>query len=587
MNSHGMFLCQSEKLDEAGQMLSDAFHMLEADQTIADAQILDLLKATTLNNLGVVECHKGLHREALNHLEVAQALEQQWHVHSPSICLNLCATYNALGSFDKATKAALETITLLRDMAQAQRAAEGGAVSGDAGARAGSSSENPRKPSNPLLRTSSDENQVLWGAAWHNLGVAQINTALQAKKVDPADHTNVLVIFQNAIKATTDLLGAEHSMSKAVLLTYRAVRTYLRDRGVFKQHTALLTCGLPPVTTSTAFSSTSYPDPEPEPGQSLRSAKKQHQTDIRITIRPDKKASSSRADASSSTTSPNSQIVQLHTREAYPVSAAGSDSKVKSFVGTTSPRRRNELRGLPVSGLLVHATSLYANPHPLLLHGSSRQHMFVNTTKWESSMVLMSGAVMDLQMPPPSPRRLESSRQGSSRGGKTRSPPRRSGGGSSTRRSPGGGAIGSLVLSSKAGSNGYLPPIENSPRRQYKQGGGGGLQAMADPVAYSARDAQEVLHSSDMAMWVEAADSGGNALRPHATRAVRPAYAQQIYLVDDDERVAQPSYLAHKDIERPTGGQQSAPSPRPPSDRRIVAQDDHYPNLHMLAKVAQ
>jgi hypothetical protein len=273
-----------------------------------------------------------------------------------------------------------------------------------------SGSGGPRKASNPLLSSNSDENQVLWGAAWHNLGVAQINTAQQAKKAaDPADHTNALVIFQNAIKATTELLGPDHSMTKAVLMTYRAIRPYLRDKGVFKQHPALLTCGLPPVTAT----STSYPDPEPERGQSLHSARRQHAPDLRVTIRPPPSFKNSsggnRSDAaaiagvqSGSLGGTNTnRTVEIHSREAYPISAAGPDARVRNFSGTytsprgpISPRRKNELRGLPVSGLLLHATALYANPHPLMHHLSSREHMFVNTTSWESSTVLLSDAIM-------------------------------------------------------------------------------------------------------------------------------------------------------------------------------------------------
>ena len=603
MNSHGMFLCQSEKLDEAGAMLTDAYHQLESDQTIQDQQMLDLLKATTLNNLGVVECHKGLHREALNHLEVAQSLEQQWHIQSPSIYLNLCATYNALGQHDKATTAALETIALLREMARAQRQSGPGQDQKESSLAAAGG--------NPLLRTTNEENQVLWGAAWHNLGVAQINTALLSKKADLSEHTNVLVIFQNAIKATTELLGGDHSMTKAVLQTYRAVRSFLRDKGVFKQHTALLTCGIPPLQSTS--SSSSGPQ-EAEPGLTVRSTIRKHQRDIRVTIRADKKNSNGSPSNGSSGGgggggySSSSKLVQLQDREAYPQGAPGLASRIPNPVGPVSPRRHhNELRGLPVSGLLLHAATLYSNPHPLLLHGSARDHQINNTIPWEPSP-LLSGAIMNMQQPPASPReQLE----GTASSGRRRWSPSQQQGGSSRggRRKQsaraGGAPTGNLIGLTQSGhSAGYLPPIEVSPRRSYKQqqqqgnSKQGSLRGIADPQAYHPRDAQEVLNNSDIAMWVEAADTS-SPLRPHATRAVRPAYAQQIYVVDDNDRVAQPTTHAHVDysssqpsaVRHQSSTSNAMIAPRPPGEKRGTQQQqqqdgDHYPNLHLLVQLA-
>ena len=198
LNSHGMYNCQNNALDEAEEVLLDAYSRLQQDDAPEDPMFSDRLKAITLNNLGVVNCHKGQPRKALEHLEAAFALESRLGVTSPSTTLNLCAAHNAMKHYEKATQFALQTIEALHKV-----------------------------PPHEL-----EEHKVLWGAAWHNLGIAQLNTAGNTL----TESTTVFSIFRNAMKATQDLLGPKHPMTVAVHQTFRELRDKLKTRGVFNQH---------------------------------------------------------------------------------------------------------------------------------------------------------------------------------------------------------------------------------------------------------------------------------------------------------------------------------------------------------------
>ena len=202
MNSYGMHLCQEKHFDEAHECLSTALLRVQSGGDAGAgsdaATALDQLKATTLNNIGVVECHRGDYANSLDHLEAAQSLEYRLGTHSPSTALNLCAVYNATGDYERASASALEAINLLH-------AAEDGGLS--------------------------DETKSLWGAAWHNLGIAELNSDRPNKNVD------VLCTFRNAMRATKDLLGPRHPMTIAVHETYRNLRDRLKEEGAFKERT--------------------------------------------------------------------------------------------------------------------------------------------------------------------------------------------------------------------------------------------------------------------------------------------------------------------------------------------------------------
>jgi hypothetical protein len=369
MNSQGMYMCQQQQLDEAEAILTQAYNVLENDNTVHDAQTLDQLRSTTLNNLGVVECHKGLHKQALNHLEVAQTLEHQWDVHSPSVSLNICAACNALGMYDRATSAALDTIEMLRQSAKS--AAEGtlnqSSTSGSGGA------DHHDATANSAAAAGNSENSVLWGAAWHNLAVAQLNIA---SGKDLSEYTNVLALFHNAMESTTALLGAQHPMTGAVHETYRSIRQHLREAGVYKQHRALLTCELPPV-------SGKAPAPEAEPGMTTHATVVKQAKDFHLTLRGKETG--------------GKKVVERYNSEAFPTTLGGSTTPRKTPRGTVannSPRNtvsdygasarsgttgksiqkrgQSPIRGIPLSGNLLAASSLYRNPHPLLFHPKLR-----------------------------------------------------------------------------------------------------------------------------------------------------------------------------------------------------------------------
>jgi hypothetical protein len=361
MNSQGMYMCQQQQLDEAEAMLTQAYNILENDQTVHDAQTLDQLRSTTLNNLGVVECHKGLHKQALTHLEVAQTLEHQWDVHSPSVSLNICAACNALAMYDRATSAALDTIEMLRQSAAVAQQQMGG--EGDTAA------EVNHAASGGVVNNQNSENSVLWGAAWHNLAVAQLNTA---SGKDLSEYTNVLALFNNAMDATTELLGANHPMTQAVHETYRSVRQHLREAGVYKQHRALLTSELPPIS-----GRADVPD-GPEPGLTTHATMRRRAKDFHLTLRGRETA--------------GKKVVERYSSEAFPASISRSKSprtsqiSPRGTVNSSSARSiaksiqkpgHSPIRGIPLSGNLLAASTLYRNPHPLLLHPAVRPVEYV------------------------------------------------------------------------------------------------------------------------------------------------------------------------------------------------------------------
>ncbi|CUI14306.1 Hypothetical protein, putative [Bodo saltans] len=370
MNSQGMYMCQQQQLDEAEAILTQAYNVLENDNTVHDAQTLDQLRSTTLNNLGVVECHKGLHKQALNHLEVAQTLEHQWDVHSPSVSLNICAACNALGMYDRATSAALDTIEMLRQSAKS--AAEG--TLHHSGTVGSGTEHDPTATSPTAAAAGNSENSVLWGAAWHNLAVAQLNIA---SGKDLSEYTNVLALFHNAMESTTALLGAQHPMTGAVHETYRSIRQHLREAGVYKQHRALLTCELPPV-------SGKAPPPEAEPGLTTHATAVKQSKDFHLTLRGKETG--------------GKKVVERYSSEAFPSALGGGSSgttprRTPRGTAINSPRNtvsdygasarsgstksiqkrgQSPIRGIPLSGNLLAASALYRNPHPLLFHPKLR-----------------------------------------------------------------------------------------------------------------------------------------------------------------------------------------------------------------------
>lgn len=364
LNSQGMYLCQQQQFQEAHDMLSQAYHLLEEDTTLNNARASDELRSTTLNNLGVVECHMGQHRQALTHLDVAQTMERQWGIHSPSVCLNICAACNALQMYDRASAAALDTIHLLRQQAKALE------VQQQMEQQQQQPMDDPNGTSSSWKAPNTSEvenNNVLWGAAWHNLAIAQLNSA---DGNDLSEYTNALVMFQNAMKATSDLLGMEHPMTLAVHETYRAIRADLRRSGAYKQHRTLLTAQLPPITGH-------KPVPEERDfGKTLTATARSHDRDLHVTIRGKQTKGVKQVERYSvdayddhvpkSASSPRQQLT----------SSQSSTKRLKSIsprhpsISVASPNSKG-LRGIPLSGNLLTASTLYRNPHPLLLLGGS------------------------------------------------------------------------------------------------------------------------------------------------------------------------------------------------------------------------
>eukprot|EP00672_Neobodo_designis_P028731 CAMPEP_0174829304 /NCGR_PEP_ID=MMETSP1114-20130205/1861_1 /TAXON_ID=312471 /ORGANISM="Neobodo designis, Strain CCAP 1951/1" /LENGTH=159 /DNA_ID=CAMNT_0016063047 /DNA_START=73 /DNA_END=548 /DNA_ORIENTATION=- len=110
MNSYAMHLCQEKSFAEALDCLETALlrvqslaeHVTGSSADEQSRHLLDQLKATTLNNLGVVGCHRGDYGASLEHLEAARNLESRAGIDSPSTALNLCAVYNAINDPERA-----------------------------------------------------------------------------------------------------------------------------------------------------------------------------------------------------------------------------------------------------------------------------------------------------------------------------------------------------------------------------------------------------------------------------------------------------------------------------------------------------
>eukprot|EP00658_Telonema_sp_P-2_P076420 TRINITY_DN6681_c0_g1_i2.p1 TRINITY_DN6681_c0_g1~~TRINITY_DN6681_c0_g1_i2.p1 ORF type:complete len:457 (+),score=116.38 TRINITY_DN6681_c0_g1_i2:175-1545(+) len=243
-NSQGIYLTQCQDYDEAERVLVAIYNRTtEAEKELknnnatsggggggedsakaedtADGdvaqQLIDQLKATTLNNISFVVYHKGLFRQAIAHLEAAQELERKWGIQSGVSAVNACVLYNAVGQYAVASQYALQGIDILR------RDAVAAASSGQ----------------------TSDERSKLWGAAWHNLAVAQLQLA---DPTSPIENSNVLYMFENSMGACQELLGKSHPMTKAVTETYRIMRKELLSRGAYKppiQHKTATTSEVP------------------------------------------------------------------------------------------------------------------------------------------------------------------------------------------------------------------------------------------------------------------------------------------------------------------------------------------------------
>ena len=195
-NSRAMHLCQHGSFTEAYEVLEQVYLRLQDESAFADVTVLDQLKATTFTNLGVVQSHLGDHDKAIDHLEAAHATEIKIGKPSPCTLLNLCAACNAIGDFDRASECARLAVSLLH---------QGGTVN--------------------------EDNKMLWGAAWHNLGIAELNRH-QGKD----QNGSALSHFRNAMRASVDLLGPQHPMTLAVHDTYRSLRAQFKAGGSFLAH---------------------------------------------------------------------------------------------------------------------------------------------------------------------------------------------------------------------------------------------------------------------------------------------------------------------------------------------------------------
>lgn len=379
--------------EEPMRILSEAY--MRVDETSAQdfpVPLLDELKTTTLNNMGVVECNRGQPRQALSHFEAARQLEENNGMASPSIALNMCAAYNALRMFDKATAAALETIDLLRSLALQRRrnrrlnatatALLGGSSlpwHGSGGGAMDGAKDGDTSTTDLLLEAAAapkiadSQNEALWGAAWNNLAVAQINTARGTK--DMSEYTNALSLFQNAMRATQELLGMQHPMSKAVVETFRAVRRALRYHGAFKQHRSLLRAPLPPV------------DPREQeweerqievmPGRTRHGTLQQQRQQLTITFRGEVTGGQKVVERVDSTPYPGaaSEPYQKQQRMCGSNSgrgntAAATGSRNRSRSGSKKQPKEQSgisqlMRSIPLSSTLCHASAVYGNPHPL------------------------------------------------------------------------------------------------------------------------------------------------------------------------------------------------------------------------------
>nr|CCC91611.1 conserved hypothetical protein [Trypanosoma congolense IL3000] len=331
MNTLAMQRCDAEALTEASSILTDAYMKLHNGTAVGASKGLDAIRATTLNNLGVVECHRGHHRQALSRFEAARQLEEAWNEASPSVALNSCAAYNALGMYDKATAAAMETISMLRRLFTQE-----------------ASALYPTNTPAPLslgdgMSIARSENAALWGAAWHNLAVAQINTAKSSTNL--SEYTNAAALFHNAMRATQELLGYNHPMTKNVTETYRAVRSALRTHGVYKQHHTLFTAPSRPV------------DPRDEADdveqylkhcgiKSKRRALQKYHQDLTITF--------------CGNVTNGVKLTERLDPKPYP------NARDVVFRGGGTKDTSRMLRIMPMGSTIEKACQLYGNPHPLL-----------------------------------------------------------------------------------------------------------------------------------------------------------------------------------------------------------------------------
>lgn len=377
INTLAMQRCKTEEWARAMTMLNEAYAKLNADgvdRVIEAPQLLDQLRGTTLNNMGVVECHRAKPRQALSHFESARQMEENWNMSSPSVALNTCAAYNALGMYDKATAAALETIEMLRTLElQRTRAKKLAAAAPPAGATAtatcsrsiaftpmNSATHEQKEEEDDMLKAATSpqiadsDNRALWGAAWHNLAVAQLNTSRDAPRREISEYTNALTVFQNAMRATQEQLGCQHPLTKAVTDTYRDVRRALHQRGAFRQHHTLMT--VPPLPVDPREQEYADMLVVPLPGKTIRGTIERKRHDLTITFRGEATG--------------GAKLVERIDRLPYP----GAKDEVYQSKRTnhsgdlakTPKRSRKALSRLPLSRALSRAAQVYSNPHPLL-----------------------------------------------------------------------------------------------------------------------------------------------------------------------------------------------------------------------------
>ena len=298
-NVKGMYLSECQDYDAALQLLSDTYSKLSDVEGFAqDQQSTDHLKATTLNNLAFVLYHKREYQQALSNLEAATVLEVRWGVPSPGVSLNLCVAHNALGHYDAASQFALQAIGLLRF--------------------------------DDLVA----EKKKLWVAAWHNLGVAQLN---MARSTSTSANSNVLVMFRNAMTATRKLLGINHSLSKEVVQTYRSIRATLKKRGAFALHRTMLTSnGSLPMLHTYNLNKSSGP-------LSQRGASHKEKMNLSVAL-----------------TSRESRMKYVEKVDSNPFVTE------ERVANSKQPPLKKYLRGVQLHGTKGGAITLYSNPHPLV-----------------------------------------------------------------------------------------------------------------------------------------------------------------------------------------------------------------------------
>lgn len=386
VNTLAMQRTKVESLEEAMNILNEAYSKLNQNGTeniVTDPQMLDQLRATTLNNMGVSEYKRGQPRQALSHFEGSRQLEEKWNVASPSVALNTCAAYNMLRMYDKATAAALETIDMLRTLeVQKKRAKrlEQQQQQGDGEdwpVHLSASTSHSSSKRNVLLASGStppaattkqgrkaakeedaeleaaghpniahSDNAALWAAAWHNLGVAQLNSA--KRSTDQSEYSNALSIFENAMRTTMDKLGENHPMTKDVAETFRQVRQELRKKGAFKPHRTMKNAPVPPV--DPRLQQLEEMAVEPKDGESKHRAIDNRKKDLTITFRGD--------------VTGGKKMTERVDPTPYP-GALDEDFKQKK----KKKRNGGGYEGLPFNRTLVKATMIYGNPHPLLRSG--------------------------------------------------------------------------------------------------------------------------------------------------------------------------------------------------------------------------